>query len=208
MAQLYSIPDTNIHITKSTDFVSLHAYAEIENLTNDTMAIRWRCRFEHGLPSEWDVSLDDQTTYFNPLTPGDSSMVILDTGLTFPRKLIIGIDHNHVTGYGMVTLTVFPLRSPADSARVHFLVTVTPGTAVASTTPDPLQVTLQDNLLEVHIRRIPATARVWSADGRLLDQFRITSEAFTASAVEWPKGILFLELSDPLAAYCVELHHF
>lgn len=206
-AQLYAIPDTNIEITKTTDFTTLHYYAEVENLTNDTLAMKWRCRFEPGFPSQWDVSFDDQTTYFQQLVPGDSSVVVLDTGLAFPRKFIIGVQHNGQVGYGVMTVTLFPLRSPADSMRIHYIVTVTPGTGTRVVEWNETAM-IVDDLLILMTDDVPATALVWDIRGRSIAQVAVRQQTTIAPAAHWPKGILWLAVMSSRGSRIVELYHF
>ena len=132
IGQSYLVPDTNIIITKTTDFGVLHAYAEVVNLTDSAFDMQWRCRFSLEFPTQWSVSFDDQQTYFPVLLDGDSSDIVLDTLGQFPRKLIIGVMHNNVVGAGTVTVTIFPLSSPSDSMRIHYIVTVTPGSGTSA----------------------------------------------------------------------------
>lgn len=124
----FSAEPTFRNLQRSTDFGTLHDYIHIKNNTKDTLQMRWISRPTGG-DTAWDVNLQDPENFYSELTNHDSANFILpDTASGFSRNLmVIGVAHNQFTGFANYRFTLFEQGRRADSMRINFWVTVTPG---------------------------------------------------------------------------------
>lgn len=194
---LFTIPDTNIVITKSTNFGVLHDFAEIVNLTSDSLDMRWLCRFSADLPQEWSVSLDDQDNYHPVLVSGDSSNFTLHTDTVFPNKMIIGIMHNGTTGTGTITPTVFPATDRSDSAHINFIVTVTKGSGGTGLeiAKAEFEAIIDNDQLTIHSGKLMKHLAAFDLNGRKVLGLSPNSMQARIDIRSWPAGYYTLVIA-------------
>jgi len=125
--QRFSTSKSYVNLYKSTGFGTLHDHIEIENNTSDTIILRWKQRRSITYPSSaWVTTLQDPNQWHNPVDGVDSADFKLAPSPTFNNKLVIGVDHQQMTGSGQVIFTLYEPGNPADSLQIIFDVTVVP----------------------------------------------------------------------------------
>lgn len=146
VAQSFSMIDSLLVLTKTTNFGSVHGYLEVLNNRADTLPMRWVAHKPAACPSQWQFNFDEQNQNYPDVENGDSADFELYTGLSFPQKMIIGLTHNGVADTQAISFTLFRRDSTADSARITYLFRIAQGqvdtndtaSAVPQVTSSPL----------------------------------------------------------------------
>lgn len=127
-AQTFHFVNHSYNIVKTTDQSPVHFYIEIYNdLGVDTM-LRWKTHFI-TIPSQWVINFDDQTNNLPVINDGDSADFVLQSGLSFPQKLIIGATTNNTVGTGRIEFEIYDPYAPNDIDTIIFFFNITQGTA-------------------------------------------------------------------------------
>lgn len=125
-------PDTVIAI-KPADFFVFYNYTEFENLTDDTLHMRW-IKLEEiasgmgghgGVEPDWSTAIQDPEDFYNPADGLDSSVFYLSPVFTPTDKFIYQLFPNNEPGTLHAKFLFFPVENPADTAIVHFYYTAT-----------------------------------------------------------------------------------
>ena len=128
----FTIKDTLITLTKTTDFGTVHWYANIQNEIGVDTTLMWKAEFSTDFPTEWEINFDDQNQNYVPVQHNDSATFVL-YGQSFPQKLIIGNDHQGKAGYGIATFYVYPIGRFDLSQKTQFEFTINPGSTSIKT---------------------------------------------------------------------------
>lgn len=122
-AQIFHFNAHSTTLIKTTDQSPAHWYIEIFTDISVDSTLRWKAFFD-AIPSQWQISLDDQTNYTTNIQDGDSSDFTLISGLPYPQKLIIGATLNDQPGIGSVFFDIFDPEFPSfrDTIEFHFVI--------------------------------------------------------------------------------------
>ena len=115
-AQCFSFVDTFTDLVKTTDQSPAHWYIEVFNDVSVDTTLRWKAVFGPNVPPQWEITLDDQNTFHQPVNDGDSADFTLYAAPSFPQKLIIGAILNNTAGSASV---YFDIYDPADPSYVQ-----------------------------------------------------------------------------------------
>ncbi len=129
VGQVFTIDDTIVQITKTTAHISLHNYGEILNDIGVDTTLRWKVSF-NSVPSAWFIHFDDQTVHHHGVEDGDSADFVLQSGLSFPQKLLIGVDIDETAGFGAIKFTIYDPNNPGVSQTMTFRILVTEATVI------------------------------------------------------------------------------
>lgn len=121
--QIFHFNEHSTTLSKTTDQSPAHWYIEIFTDISVDSTLRWKAFFQ-SIPNEWQISLDDQTTYTTNIEDGDSADFTLFSGLPYAQKLIIGATLNDQPGIGSVFFDIFDPEFPEhrDTIEFHFIV--------------------------------------------------------------------------------------
>lgn len=133
-AQVFHFDDTSALLIKTVDQSPAHWYLEIQtDIAQDTV-LRWKSEFVN-IPNEWQISFDDQTTYHTDVQDGDSADFVLQQGLEFPQKLIIGGTLNNTPGHGIVYFDIYDPDFSTYVQRISYEFIVSPLAGVVGLSP-------------------------------------------------------------------------
>ena len=128
-AQIYSVPNPYVNITKTTDFGILHEYIQINNLTSSPFPMRWVATISSCSPN-WSFGVADPDSTYSILLNNDSADFMLsDTNQN--NKLIISVAHNGFIDQCVVSFRIYPLSDSTDFTDTGFIITVTQGSGVS-----------------------------------------------------------------------------
>ena len=140
----FSATPETVVVVKPADFFVFYNYTQFENLTDDTLQMRWvkteivanNTTVGHGqdVMGNWTTAIQDPNFFHNPADGVDSADFYLPpvTGVT--DKFILQLFPNDEAGTLLVRFKFFPVNNPADSLIVTFDYTAT---AVVSSTTEP-----------------------------------------------------------------------
>lgn len=126
--QVFHIPDTSALLVKTTSQSPAHWYIEVvSDISTDTV-LRWKATHYDNVPVEWQISIDDQTTFHANVQVGDSGDFNLLANQPFATKLIIGAMLNGTPGHGICYFDVYDPHNPAVVQAISYEFIVTPST--------------------------------------------------------------------------------
>ena len=148
-AQTFHIDDSVIFIVKDLSAsTAVHEYSEIFNDVGVDTTLRWQVEYVN-IPAAWDINFDNQDSAHFNVMDGDSADFTLQSGLTFPQKLIIGATLNGTTGTGRIVFTIFDPNFPAYKRTLTFRFTVTGTSELNESDPFNGNLTIAENMLTV-----------------------------------------------------------
>lgn len=127
-AQVFHFVENEYTFNKTTDNSPVHWYFEIFNDAGVDTVLRWKTHF-NTIPSQWIVNFDDQTNSLNSIHDGDSADFVLQSGLSFPQKLIIGVNTANTVGNGSIEFEIYDPNAPTFRDTIIFYFNISQGTA-------------------------------------------------------------------------------
>jgi hypothetical protein len=120
-------PDTVQAMKPKNTFV-MYNYAQFENLTGDSLPMRWvrtsvQMEQNGSMVSElgdWDLGVYDPTNVYLNANKLDSADFVLQPVTNTNDKFILHLYPHNVAGHLLVRFRVFPIANPADSTSVVF----------------------------------------------------------------------------------------
>lgn len=128
----WGISDTNLNISKTTDFGTVHDYLELFNYSGQDLEMRWVAHFNLNWPSLWVVSFTDPAVWHPIISDLDSADFMITDPIGWQNKLIIGVAHQSQAGTGTVNFKVFPVDYPEDTLWLHYTTFIDQGNAYAA----------------------------------------------------------------------------
>jgi len=180
--QSFHFNDTSTTLIKTTDQSPAHWYIEIFNDVGIDTNIRWKANLQN-IQTGWEISFDDQNSFYPSVLDNDSNDFVMYSGLAFPQKLIIGNTLNGVSGSGSVYFDIYDPNDPSNVTTIEyeFIVSKAP-TGVEESDPFS-DYTLADNLLSFRPKYNGAEYRIYTINGALLSTGKITD-----SSIALPEG--------------------
>ena len=140
----FSATPETVEVVKPADFFVFYNYTQFENLTDDTLQMRWvkteivanNTTVGHGqdVMGNWTTAIQDPNFFHNPADGVDSADFYLPPVTSITDKFILQLFPNNEAGTLLVRFKFFPVHNPADSLIVTFDYTAT---AVVSSTTEP-----------------------------------------------------------------------
>ena len=130
-ATYWGVADTNLVISKTTDFGTVHDYIELFNYSGQDLDMRWIANYQPDWPSLWTCDFTDPGGWHQGVQQLDSADFLITDPIGFQNKLIIGVAHFSQAGYGTVDFKVFPVNYPDDFLVLHYSTEITQGNATA-----------------------------------------------------------------------------
>lgn len=134
------LPDSVYASKPKTNFV-MYNYGQFQNLTADTLAMRWVKTYvevDGNGPNadlgNWTIGVQDPSTWHNPANALDSADFLLPPASGAFDKLILQLYPHGTAGHLVVHFKVFPIANPGDTALIVYDFT---STEVASSSTDP-----------------------------------------------------------------------
>lgn len=135
-AQTFTVSQTYVTATKPASFFVFYNYVQLENLTSDTLHLRW-VKTEtlvnpgagHGSSNEmgdWVTSILDPNNSYDPANAIDSADFYLLPEASSTDKFIFHLFPNLQAGNLVVKFKIFPVNDPAAAQFVTFDFTATP----------------------------------------------------------------------------------
>lgn len=208
-AQTFTVSQTFVTATKPASFFVFYNYVQLENLTNDTLHLRW-VKTEtlvnpgagHGSSSEmgsWVTSILDPNNSYDPANAIDSADFYLLPEASSTDKFIFHLFPNLQAGNLVVKFKIFPVDDPADAQFVTFDFTATPvATGTEELTSDQ-QLAVYPNPAgsDFTLSNLSETEKqIWLADaqGRVLESFLLKkNETRQVSCEGLPSGVFYLK---------------
>ena len=131
-ANSWGVSDTNLFISKSTDFGTVHDYLALYNYSGQDLQMRWVKYLDSNWPSWWGLSFTDPDNYYPDILNIDSADFILPDPVGFSNKLIIGVNHQSYAWYATAHFKVFPVLYPTDTLWLHYNIEIVQGNATAA----------------------------------------------------------------------------
>ena len=127
-AQVFHFNENEYTFNKTTDNSPVHWYFEIFNDVGVDTLLRWKTHF-NSIPSQWYVNFDAQTSSWSLIQDGDSADFVLQTGLSFPQKLIIGVNTANTIGNGSISFEIYDPNEPVYRDTIIFYFNISYGTS-------------------------------------------------------------------------------
>lgn len=191
--QTFGFPITSRTLVKTTDQSPAHWYLEVMNNYGSDTTLRWKTTFVN-VPPEWDITFDDQNTFYNPIMNGDSADFTLYGGLTIPQKLIIGAVLNETVAHAFVYFDVYDPENPSVVKTIYFEFVVTESTAsIEQVNKDDQWYSVSNGKLYIAPAYSNERVSVYSSDGRLIKSSRGSKEVVLPTILGVDTYILVLE---------------
>jgi hypothetical protein len=137
-AQSFTATPTFVTAVKPASFFVFYNYTQLENLTDDTLHMRW-VKTEtlinpgagHGTSTDmgsWVTSILDPSNSYDPANDLDSADFYLGPEVSSTDKFIFHLFPNLQAGNLVVKFKLFPVANPSDSISLTFDYTATPVT--------------------------------------------------------------------------------
>lgn len=166
-AQVFHVDDTSALLIKTTSQSPAHWYIEvISDLSVDT-SLRWKAVDFQNVPSEWEISMDDQTNSYSDVQVGDSADFDFPANQTFPKKLIIGAMLNGTPGHGICYFDIYDPDNASVRQTISYEFIVTQATNSLPDLPEDSFVKFADGYLWVTNDRC-ANFSVYDSNGGLI----------------------------------------
>lgn len=132
----FSVTPEVVTAVKPSDIFVFYNYTQFENLTGDTLRMRW-VRAEvvasnrsaspgTGPMGNWATAIQDPNAYYNPANGLDSADFYLPPVTGSTDHFILQLFPNNEAGNLIMKFRFFPVANPADSLTVTFDFTATP----------------------------------------------------------------------------------
>ena len=128
-AQSFTASSIYVTAVKPADAFVFYNYTQLENLTGDTLHMRW-VKLEtlinpnagHGASTmgSWVTSIADPSNLYNPANDLDSADFYLGPEVSSTDKFIFHLFPNLQAGNLVVKFKLFPIADPSDSLIVTF----------------------------------------------------------------------------------------
>lgn len=179
---LFTLTPDTVFATKPASNFTMYNYAQFDNLSGDTLAMRWvktqtfiQQPGGHGGQGfgDWTISLQDPINFYNPAMELDSADFELLPITSSTDKFIVQLYPNGQEGTLSMTYKIFALNDPDNFVEVIFDYTVTPSTTSVGEVAAPERLEVFPNPANdlVQVRNNSGAAmplRLLSANGQCL----------------------------------------
>ncbi|WP_343635324.1 hypothetical protein [Fluviicola sp.] len=174
-AQVFHIPDTSALLVKTTSQSPAHWYIEVfSDISTDTV-LRWKATHFDNVPVQWQISMDDQTTFHANVQVGDSGDFNLLANQAFATKLIIGAMLNGTPGHGICYFDVYDPDNASVIQEISYEFIVTPSTNAITELNEASFLEWKEGILKVKDER-EAVFQVSDLSGRIAVQNKLTNQ--------------------------------
>ncbi|MFD1551682.1 hypothetical protein DNU06_02735 [Putridiphycobacter roseus] len=199
----WGVSDTNLFISKNTDYGTVHDYLALYNYSGQDLQMRWVKYLDSNWPTWWGISFTDPANYHTNILNLDSADFTLTDPVGFSNKLIIGVDHQAYAWYATAHFKVFPVLHREDTLWLHYNIEIAQGNATA---------TISQNLNKFKWQYLPSLHQInmtgnltaqksftlFNLAGQKIMQQTITTSASTYN-IKLPHlktGVYFIQLRD------------
>lgn len=189
--QVFHISDTSALLVKTTSQSPAHWYIEVvSDITTDT-TLRWKATHYDNVPAEWQISIDDQTTFHPDVQVGDSGDFNLLANQPFATKLIIGAMLNETPGHGICYFDVYDPDNLSVVQAISYEFIVTPSTNGIADLKDDSFLEWKEGILRVKDGG-EAEFEVLDQSGRSVVKNKLTNQLIVS---DLPKNqVLFIQV--------------
>ncbi len=203
---LFTLTPDTVFATKPASTFTMYNYAQFDNLSGDTLAMRWvktqtiiQQSGGHGGQGfgDWTISLQDPINFFNPAMEVDSADFELLPVTSATDKFITQLYPNGQKGTLSMTYKIFAVNDPGNFVEVVFDYTVTTSTTSVSETGAPAWLEVFPNPANdlVQVRNNSGAAiplRLLSANGQCLQGLELQGmETKALDISKEPPGLYF-----------------
>lgn len=198
---------------KSANIFVFYGYSQFENLTNDTLQMRWvKTKIESAHPiggaggggSEfWEIAIQDPNNFYNPANKLDSADFFLPPMTGSTDKFILQLFPNMAAGDLKVEFSFFPINDPTDTLTVTFDYTAfDPNMTNTEELEQKSFVEISPNPTSDYIflknkYHQSIEVSLFNLEGKLLQVFDLKeTENRTLDLTHLKKGMYFLKISD------------
>lgn len=196
--QVFHIPDTSALLVKTTSQSPAHWYIEVvSDIAVDT-SLRWKATHYDNVPVEWQISIDDQTTFHPNVQVGDSGDFNLLANQPFATKLIIGAILNGTPGHGICYFDVYDPDNPAVVQAISYEFIITPSTNGIADLNDASFLEWKDGALRVKNGR-EAEFEVYDLAGKMVLKNKLINQLYISNLPKNQILLIKVKLEDKFA---------
>lgn len=196
--QVFHIPDTSALLVKTTSQSPAHWYIEVvSDIAVDT-SLRWKATHYDNVPVEWQISIDDQTTFHPNVQVGDSGDFNLPANQPFATKLIIGAMLNGTPGHGICYFDVYDPDNLAVVQAISYEFIITPSTNGIADLNDDSFLEWKDGVLRVKDGR-EAEFEVYDLAGKIVLKNKLINQLHVSNLPKNQTLLIKVKLEDKVA---------
>ena len=196
--QVFHIPDTSALLVKTTSQSPAHWYIEVvSDIAVDT-SLRWKATHYDNVPVEWQISIDDQTTFHPNVQVGDSGDFNLPANQPFATKLIIGAMLNGTPGHGICYFDVYDPDNLAVVQAISYEFIITPSTNGIADLNDDSFLEWKDEVLRVKNGR-EAEFEVYDLAGKMVLKNKLINQLVVSNLPKNQTLLIKVKLEDKVA---------
>ncbi len=196
--QVFHIPDTSALLVKTTSQSPAHWYIEVvSDISTDTV-LRWKATHYDNVPVEWQISIDDQTTFHPNVQVGDSGDFNLLANQPFATKLIIGAMLNGTPGHGICYFDVYDPDNLAVVQAISYEFIITPSTNGIADLNDDSFLEWKNGMLLVKNGQ-EAEFEVYDLAGKIVVKNKLTSALKISDLLKDQTLLIKVKLEDKVA---------
>lgn len=196
--QVFHIPDTSALLVKTTSQSPAHWYIEVvSDIAVDT-SLRWKATHYDNVPVEWQISIDDQTTFHPNVQVGDSGDFNLPANQPFATKLIIGAMLNGTPGHGICYFDVYDPDNLAVVQAISYEFIITPSTNGIADLNDDSFLEWKDGVLRVKDGR-EAEFEVYDLAGKMVLKNKLINQLHVSNLPKNQSLLIKVKLEDKVA---------
>ena len=198
-SNLFHFDDTITTLIKNTNQSPAHWYLEIYSDCEVDTTLRWKASFVN-IPNQWNINFDDQTTFHTTINDGDSADFLLETGLPFPEKLIIGAAFNYYPGVGSILFDIYDPYNPSELVTIeyHYIV----GQNALTDLEENLAYTRKGDVFMFNEDLLGAEISIVSLDGKIISQHSIDDPMLNLEDLN--QGFYFIQIQHGLKNYVIK----
>jgi hypothetical protein len=193
--QVFHIPDTSALLVKTTSQSPAHWYIEVVSNSSTDTVLRWKATHYDNIPVEWQISIDDQTTFHANVQVGDSGDFNLLANQPFATKLIIGAMLNGTPGHGICYFDVYDPDNLAVVQAISYEFIVTPSTNGIAGLNDDSFLEWKDGTLRVKNGR-EAEFEVYDLAGKIIMKNKLTNTLIISELLKDQTLLIKVKLED------------
>lgn len=194
---LFTLTPDTVFASKPASNFTLYNYAAFNNLSDDTLAMRWvktqtfvQQQGGHGGQDfgNWTISIQDPINFYNPALTIDSADFTLLPTSSSTDKFILQLYPNGQAGILKMAFKVFAVNDPGNSIEILFDYLVTPSTTDVQEPTGGQDLELFPNpasgWLQLRNSSNEAMAcRLYSSNGAQIQSLNLESSDFTILSI-------------------------
>lgn len=175
IGQVFHFINTSTTLDVTTENSPAHWYIEIVSDISTDTTLRWKSHWTN-LPSQWQISFDDQSNIYPDVHDGDSADFTLFANSSAYQKLVIGNILNDQPGRNTLYFDIYDPNSPQDVTTISYVFKVAGSTTgIDDSKSQGEWVYFANNAIHCSDGFIDDSFQLYSLTGSMLYQGKISS---------------------------------